>query len=135
MIDHLSTYATNYVATKTFYEQALAALGHSLQIELVAEWNPAFPTQRMCAFGPEGKPAFWVIEVKQAYTPRHVAFSAASRAAVQAFHQAALASGGSDNGKPGLRPLYHEHYFGAFAIDPDGNNVEAVCHLPETGRE
>ncbi len=131
MIDHLSTYATDYSATKAFYEKALGALGHSMQMEFVAEWNSDFPTQRMCAFGPEGKPAFWVIEVKDAYTPRHVAFSAESRDEVTKFYQEGLANGGKDNGEPGLRPMYHEHYFGGFLIDPDGNNVEAVCHLPE----
>ena len=131
MIDHLSTYATDYTATKTFYERVLGALGYSLQAEFVAEWNAEFPTQRMCAYGPEEKGAFWIIEVKEKYTPRHVAFSAADRNAVKAFYQAAMDNGGKDNGEPGLRPMYHEHYYGAFAIDPDGNNVEAVCHRPE----
>ncbi|MEX1033898.1 MAG: VOC family protein [Cellvibrionaceae bacterium] len=130
MIDHISTYATDFASTKAFYETALDALGHSLQMELVAEWNPDFPTQRMCAFGPPGKPAFWVIESKQQYTPRHVAFAANNRSAVEAFHIQALSSGGKDNGAPGLRPIYHENYYGAFVIDPDGNNVEAVCHGP-----
>lgn len=131
MFDHLSTYATDYDATKTFYGGVMTALGYSLQMEFVAEWNTDFPTQRMCAFGPEGKPAFWIIEVKDAYTPRHIAFSAPSRAIVDAFYAAAIDGGGKDNGQPGLRPIYHEHYYGAFALDPDGNNVEAVCHLPE----
>jgi hypothetical protein len=131
MFDHLSTYSTDYVVTKEFYTNSLAALGYSIQTEFVAEWNSEFPTQRMCAFGPEGKPAFWVVEVKNKYTPRHVAFSALNREAVKAFYQAAIESGGKDNGEPGLRPMYHEHYFGAFSIDPDGNNVEAVCHTPE----
>jgi catechol 2,3-dioxygenase-like lactoylglutathione lyase family enzyme len=83
----------------------------------------------MCAYGP-GRPVFWVIEVKEPVSPRHVAFTAANREAVGAFHAAALAAGGTDHGAPGLRPMYHEHYFGAFALDPDGNNVEAVCHAP-----
>lgn len=131
MIDHLSTYTIDFPATKAFYEAAFEPLGYSLQMELVAEWDADFPTRRMCAFGPAGKPAFWVIEAKVHYTPRHVAFSAPNRAAVEAFHQQGLAHGGKDNGAPGLRPLYHEHYFGAFLIDPDGNNVEAVCHTPE----
>ncbi|WP_299942495.1 VOC family protein [uncultured Microbulbifer sp.] len=131
MFDHLSTYSTDYAATKEFYEGAMASLGYAMQMEFVAEWNAEFPMQRMCAFGPEGKPAFWIIEVKENYTPRHIAFSAANREAVNLFYQAAIESGGKDNGKPGLRPTYHEHYYGAFTIDPDGNNVEAVCHLPE----
>ena len=61
----------------------------------------------------------------------HVAFSAPDRATVAAFHRAALAAGGTDNGPPGLRPHYHANYYGAFVLDPDGNNIEAVCHLPE----
>lgn len=131
MIDHISTYATGYAATRAFYEAAFAPLGCTVQTEFVAQWNADFPTQRMCAFGADGKPVFWIIEVRQPATPRHVAFCATDRAAVDTFYTAALANGGQDNGAPGLRPMYHEHYYGAFVIDPDGNNVEAVCHLPE----
>jgi catechol 2,3-dioxygenase-like lactoylglutathione lyase family enzyme len=131
MIDHLSSYTTNYPAAKAFYTAALAALGHSLQTEMVASWDTDFPERRCCAFGTT-RPVFWVIEVKDenAATPRHVAFVAADRTAVQAFFDAALAAGGTDHGAPGLRSEYHEHYFGAFILDPDGNNVEAVCHSP-----
>ena len=131
MIDHLSTYATDFPATKAFYEAVFAPLGCGLQMELVAKWNSEFPTQRICAFGPTGKPVFWVIEVKTAYTPRHIAFTADNRAAVAAFYEQGLAQGGRDNGGPGLRPEYHEHYYAAFLLDPDDNNVEAVCHTPE----
>ena len=131
MFDHLSTYATNYAATKSFYAAAFAPLGYSLQTEFVADWNKEFPTQRMCAFGVTGKPSFWVIETKEKSTPRHVAFSAASRRAVDLFYSQAMNNGGKDNGKPGLRPMYHENYYGAFVLDPDGNNAEAVCHAPE----
>ncbi|MGI0119961.1 VOC family protein [Zooshikella sp. RANM57] len=131
MFDHLSTYATDYDATKKFYDNAMATLGYAIQMEFVAEWNSEFPTQRMCAFGPKGKPAFWIIEVKEKYTPRHIAFSAVKRKEVDLFYDAAIKGGGHDNGKPGLRPMYHEHYYGAFVIDPDGNNIEAVCHQPE----
>lgn len=131
MIDHLSTYTRDYLKTKAFYSAVFAPLGHGLQTEMIATWNKYFPNQRMCAFGPEGKPVFWVIEVKETFTPRHVAFTAASRAAVDAFYKAALAQGVEDNGEPGLRPQYHPHYYGAFVIDPDGNNIEAVCHRAE----
>ncbi|SHO56799.1 VOC family protein [Vibrio quintilis] len=131
MIDHLSTYATNFDATKSFYQAAFAPLGYTIQMEFVAEWNQSFPTQRMCAFGPEEKPAFWIIETKEEFTPRHIAFAAKSRTEVDHFYEQAMAHGGEDNGKPGLRPMYHENYYGAFVIDPDGNNVEAVCHTPE----
>lgn len=131
MIDHLSTYAIDYLATRRFYEAAFAALGYSVQMEFVATWNQDFPAQRMCAFGPQGKPLFWIIETQERYTPRHIAFSAGSRALVRSFHEAGLASGGKDHGAPGIRATYHEDYFGAFLLDPDGNNVEAVCHDPE----
>ena len=131
MIDHVSTYATNFAATKQFYEAALQPLGYGMQHEMQTTWDEEFPERRICAFGPSGKLAFWVIEVKQAASPRHIAFSAPDRSSVAAFHEAALRAGGKDNGVPGPRPIYHEHYFGAFVLDPDGNNVEAVCHVPE----
>jgi hypothetical protein len=131
MIDHLSTYALNYTNTKSFYEAAFAPLGYSLQTELVADWDEEFPARRIGAFGTDGRPIFWVIETKVEYTPRHTAFAASSHRAVDLFYEKAMRNGGKDNGKPGLRPIYHEHYYGAFCIDPDGNNVEAVCHTPE----
>lgn len=131
MIDHLSTYATDYEATKQFYEACLPELGYTLQMEFTAEWNSEFPTQRLCAYGPDGNAVFWIIESKVSFTPRHVAFSARTRAAASQFYHRGLKAGGQCNGEPGLRPQYHEHYFGAFLLDPDGNNVEAVCHQPE----
>jgi catechol 2,3-dioxygenase-like lactoylglutathione lyase family enzyme len=129
MIDHVSAYTTHFEAAKRFYEAAVAPSGARLQLEMTASWDPEFPTRRMCAFGPQ-RPIFWVIEVREPATPRHLAFSAVSRAEVDAFHRAALAAGGRDNGAPGVRAIYHPHYYGAFALDPDGNNVEAVCHAP-----
>ncbi|QGX40757.1 VOC family protein [Permianibacter aggregans] len=132
MFDHLSTYVTDYSATKRFYTEVLSVLGYGLQMEFVAEWNKEFPTQHMCAFGPSGKPAFWIIEVKTPYTPRHIEFAATNRSMVAQFHERGLENGGKDNGAPGLRPMYHEHYFGAFLLDQDGNNIEAVCHQPES---
>ena len=131
MIDHMSTYATDFEKTKSFYLQAFTPLGYGLEMDFVAEWNEDFPTQRMCAFGPKGKPVFWIIESKIEHTPRHTAFVAGSRDLVDAFYQQAMENGGTDNGKPGLRPHYHPHYYGGFVYDPDGNNVEAVCHLEE----
>ncbi len=128
MIDHLSTYATDFAATKAFYEKVLSPLGYRLVREMVAEWDRDFPTRRFCAFGPGDRPILWVIEVKERSTPRHVAFAAKDRASVDAFHAAALAVGAKDNGPPGPRPVYHPGYYGAFVFDPDGNNVEAVCH-------
>lgn len=129
MIDHMSTYATNFGATKAFYQAAFEPLGYSLQMEFVAEWNQAFPTQRMCAYGVD-RPVFWIIETKEPASPRHIAFASTDRAGVDRFYQQAMANGGRDNGEPGLRPIYHENYYGGFVFDPDGNNVEAVCHAP-----
>ncbi len=81
-------------------------------------------------FGKDGKPWFWVgaREAPDGYL--HIAFAAADRATVDAFHREALAAGGTDNGPPGVREIYHPTYYGAFVLDPDGNNVEAVCHTP-----
>ena len=132
MIDHLSTYATDYERTKAFYDAVFTVLGYGLITEAVCDWEEEFPTRRICAYGNKGSTAFWIIESTEHYTPRHIAFCANSRRTVEAFYEQAILSGGSDNGKPGLRPVYHEHYFGAFVFDPDGNNVEAVCHAPST---
>ena len=128
MIDHMSTYATDFIKTKVFYQAVFSALDITLQAEFTAQWNNEWPTQRICAFGPEEKAVFWIIETKEKYTPRHVAFAAGSRSAVDEFYKKALENGGVDNGQPGLRPEYHDHYYGGFVIDPDGNDVEAVCH-------
>jgi len=130
MIDHLSTYATDFASTRDFYAAVLAELGYSLQADMVFDADPDLPGRRACAFGPEGRPKFWVVEVLVAASPRHVAFAAADRDSVAAFHKAGLSAGGEDLGGPGPRPIYHDNYFGAFLTDPDGNNVEAVCHDP-----
>ena len=128
MIDHLSTYAIDFPPTKAFYEAVLGELGFPLQFEMTFDADPDLPGRRACSFGPEGRSIFWVIETLEAASPRHVAFIAEDRSAVAAFHKAGLAAGGQDNGAPGPRPMYHEHYYGSFLTDPDGNNVEAVCH-------
>src|ERR671937_539853 len=121
MIDHVSLEVADYERSKAFYVEALGRLGY----ELLAEFDG-----KVAGFGVRGKPDFWI----SGGTPSgatHVAFAAPDRAMVDGFHAAALAAGGKDNGQPGLRPHYHEHYYGAYVHDPDGNNVEAVCHLPE----
>ena len=130
MIDHLSSYSTDFPATRAFYQATLPTLGYTVQHEMVLEADAALPGRRACAFGPPGRPVFWVIEVREPASPRHIAFAAPDRASVAAFHAAGLAAGGTDLGAPGLRPIYHEHYYGGFVADPDGNNVEAVCHAP-----
>ncbi len=88
------------------------------------------PSVSAAGFGRWGKPDFWISqgEPGQAF---HIAFAADDRTTVDAFHEAAIAAGGRDNGGPGLRPEYHPSYYGAFVFDPDGNNIEAVCHMPE----
>lgn len=128
MIDHLSTYARDFLRTRSFYLAVFAELGYSIQFETALENDAELPGRRICAFGPASKTVFWVIEATEKVTPRHVAFTAGNREAVQAFHAAGLSAGGQDHGAAGLRPIYHEHYYGAFLLDPDGNNVEAVCH-------
>src|SRR5512144_1539436 len=120
MIDHVSLRVSDYARSKRFYEAALAPLGYKLIMEFGGQAG---------GFGVE-RPDFW-IGASPAAGATHVCFAAASRAQVDAFHKAALAAGGRDNGAPGLRPHYHPHYYGAFVIGPDGHNVEAVCHKPE----
>jgi catechol 2,3-dioxygenase-like lactoylglutathione lyase family enzyme len=130
MIDHISSYTTQFEAARAFYEAALGSLGYSIQAEMVADWDPEFPERRCCAWGPPGRTVFWVIETRQAASPRHLAFSAPDRAQVGNFYRAAMAAGGRDHGEPGIRTEYHANYYGAFVLDPDDNNIEAVCHTP-----
>ena len=123
MLDHIVINVSDYVSSRDFYATALAPLGISLQME---------PIERMGGFGVAGKPGFWITDLRQPTTENaHVAFAAPDRATVDAFHAAALAAGATDNGPPGVRELYHPSYYGAFVHDPDGNNLEAVCHRPE----
>ena len=123
MVDHVGLNVRDYEASRTFYEQALAPLGYSV-VMAVDEFRAA-------GFGTHDKPEFWVAEREPFGTGTHVAFGCDDRAAVDLFHTAALAAGGVDNGAPGLREHYHPSYYAAFVLDPDGNNVEAVCHRPE----
>jgi catechol 2,3-dioxygenase-like lactoylglutathione lyase family enzyme len=126
MIDHIGIPVTNYAAAKTFYENSLAPLGVRMMMEVPREHTGG---RGVCGFGAE-QPQFWISDGNHTNQHVHVAFAAKSREAVDAFYAAAMAAGAKDNGKPGLRPHYHEHYYGGFIIDLDGNNVEAVCHLP-----
>ncbi len=124
MLDHIGLEVTDFARSKAFYEQALEPLGIRLLME---------PVEGSAGFGSETehgpKPYFWVnARERPAVISAHVAFSAPDTPTVDAFHAAALAAGGSDNGAPGRRPHYHPGYYGAFVLDPDGNNVEAVCH-------
>jgi len=127
MIDHTGVTVSDFTASKAFYEKALAPIGYAKLMEL-----PASVTGHtdVAGFGEPPKPDFWISRGNPNQPPIHVAFRVASRALVDAFHAAALAAGGRDNGAPGLRPHYHPHYYGAFVLDPDGHNIEAVCHEP-----
>jgi catechol 2,3-dioxygenase-like lactoylglutathione lyase family enzyme len=128
IIDHISLPVTDFEKSKVFYVAALAPLGLSIQLEVSADLTG---TTRFVGIGTEGKPAFWLGgETHGNKQLCHIAFSAQDRKSVDAFHAAALAAGGHDNGAPGLRPQYSEHYYGAFVLDPDGVNIEAVCHTP-----
>lgn len=129
MIDHVGVTVSDFHASKAFYSQALAPLGYTLLHE---ELSPVLTGGHSAAgFGIPPKPDFWIASGKPQLPPVHVAFRVGSRARVDAFHAAALAAGGRDNGAPGLRPHFHPHYYGAFVLDPDGHNIEAVCHEPE----
>ena len=124
MFDHVGLNVRVYAASRTFYEQALAPLGYRV-VMAFDEWKAA-------GFGTsDEKPEFWISQREPYGTGSHVAFVAPDRDTVDAFHAAALAAGGRDHGEPGLREHYHPTYYGAFVLDADGNNVEAVCHRPE----
>ena len=126
MIDHLGFSVSDYARAKAFYEKALAPLGYVLVMETTAQetGKPA------AGFGADGKPDFWIGDEGKLDKPLHIAIVAEDRATVDAFYRAALAAGGRDNGPPGVRPQYHPNYYGAFVLDPDGHNIEAVCHTP-----
>jgi catechol 2,3-dioxygenase-like lactoylglutathione lyase family enzyme len=128
MLDHLGISISDLARSRAFYLTALAPLGMDIQLEVSAEQTG---DHAAIGFGANGKPFFWIGEGKQPASSIHVAFAAGSRADVDAFHCAALTAGGRDNGAPGLRPHFHADYYGAYVLDPDGYNVEAVCHAPE----
>lgn len=129
ILDHLTLVVGDYSRSKAFYEKALASMG----ITLVMEFGSGG------GFGRDGKPEFWIgtgptsfhrPEHLKIITPTHVAFAARNRAEVDAFYQAAIAAGGKDFGPPGVRAHYHPNYYGAFVLDPDGHDIEAVFHGP-----
>jgi len=120
MIDHISIPVSDYERSKRFYELALAPIGYKLMMEGVSG----------AGFHSGPIPDFWISRGTPSPSV-HVAFACRDRATVDAFHRAAVAAGGVDNGAPGLRPIYHPSYYGGFILDPDGYNIEAVCHKPE----
>jgi catechol 2,3-dioxygenase-like lactoylglutathione lyase family enzyme len=120
-LDHVGLDVSDYEASRAFYDSALAPLGLTLMME---------PIEHVGGYGTDF-PFFWIAQRSRGPdTGVHVAFRVEDRPTVDAFHESALAAGGTDNGAPGVREIYHPHYYGAFVLDPDGNNVEAVCHTP-----
>lgn len=138
MIDHIGFNVSDFARSKEFFLAALTPLGYSLIMEVTAEQTGGYIG---AGFGRDGKPSFWIgsstkpapdmDDAVAAQTGLHIALIARDRAAVRAFHAAALSAGARDNGAPGLRPHYHPNYYGAFVLDPDGNNIEAVCHAAD----
>ncbi|MFC3528516.1 VOC family protein [Paracoccus mangrovi] len=126
MIDHIGFAVADLEQARQFYVRALAPLGISVLMEVTEEMTGGHGAH--LGLGRDGNPFFWIGTGKPAVGGCHVAFAAPDRATVDAFHAAALAAGGRDNGAPGLRPHYHAGYYGAFVLDHDGNNIEAVHH-------
>jgi catechol 2,3-dioxygenase-like lactoylglutathione lyase family enzyme len=120
VIDHVGLGVSHLDQSRAFYQQALDPLGYQLLLE----------RDGSVGFGRDGKPDLFIYVNRPLSGPTHVAIASPDRATVQAFHAAGLAAGGRDNGPPGPRPQYHQDYYGAFILDPDGNNIEAVCHRP-----
>jgi catechol 2,3-dioxygenase-like lactoylglutathione lyase family enzyme len=122
MLDHVTIGVSDVERSKAFYDLALRPLG----IERLYAEAPTF-----AGYGADRKAFFWIGLRNTSQTSTHVAFTAKDRETVEQFHLAALAAGGQDNGPPGLRPHYHENYYGAFILDPDGHNIEAVCRCKQ----
>ncbi len=127
MLDHIVLNVSDFARSKTFYQAALAPLGVSVIMEVTAEQTGGY---QGAGFGVHGKPSFWIGNGDATRGTLHIAFAADNRAAVDAFYRAAIEAGAKDNGPPGLRPHYHSEYYGAFVLEPDGHNIEAVCHRP-----
>jgi catechol 2,3-dioxygenase-like lactoylglutathione lyase family enzyme len=119
MLDHMNLVVADLAKSKLFFAAALAPLGYRVLYDIPGG----------VGFGVD-HPILW-INPDAVGRKMHVAFAAPNRAIVKAFYDAAIAAGGKDNGAPGLRPQYHRDYYGAFVLDPDGNNIEAVCRRPE----
>lgn len=128
MLDHIGFSVADFARAKGFYEAALKPLGLGVVMEVTKAESGGYEG---AGFGAGDKPFFWIGAGELAKGGLHVAFTAELRTIVDAFYAAAMAAGGRDNGGPGLRPHYHPNYYGAFVFDPDGNNIEAVCHKPE----
>lgn len=128
MIDHTGIVVSDFAKSKAFYQQALASIGYALLMEIPESVNGRTD---VAGFGEPPKPDFWVIKGTPNKPPIHIAFRVVNRAMVDAFYKGAIAAGATDNGAPGIRSHYHPNYYGAFVLDPDGHNIEAVCHESE----
>lgn len=128
MIDHTGVSVSDYEKSKTFYSAALAPINYALRMEVPRQFTGGVG---VAGFGEPSKPDFWIHAGGANKPPVHIAFRVRSRALVDAFYSAALEAGGTDNGPPGIRAHYHPNYYGAFVLDPDGHNIEAVCHEAE----
>jgi catechol 2,3-dioxygenase-like lactoylglutathione lyase family enzyme len=128
VIDHTGVVVSDFAKSKQFYAAALKPIWYELLMEF-----PAAVTGHtdVAGFGERPKADFWISEGMPGKVAVHVAFRVPTRSLVDAFYAAAMAAGGRDNGKPGLRPHYHPSYYGAFVLDPDGHNIEVVCHEAE----
>ncbi len=124
MLDHVGVASSDVKRSREFYVAALAPLGYGVLME----------GEGYCGIGKASGEDAWIGTIWLHHTdsvaPNHIAFRVNDRATVDAFYKAAMAAGGKDNGAPGIRAQYHENYYGAFVLDQDGNNVEAVCHKP-----
>ncbi len=126
MLDHIGFPVRDFARAAAFYDAALAPLGIARELEVTAEMSG---NEAHLGYGTPGSPFFWISSGEAISGRLHVAFAAPDRDRVDAFYAAAIAAGGRDNGAPGLRPHYHADYYGAFVLDPDGHNIEAVCHV------
>ena len=126
MLDHIGIAVSSIERSRAFYDQALSPIGITLLWVIGPEQTESGGTA--LGYGSDGRPYFWVGDNERVGEGTHIAFRVRTRREVDTFYAAALAAGGRDNGAPGLRPHYHPNYYGAFVYDPDGINVEAVCH-------
>jgi catechol 2,3-dioxygenase-like lactoylglutathione lyase family enzyme len=122
MFDHVKFGVSDFARSKAFYLQALEPLG----VTVITDWPP----EGVEISQPGGKSSLCLYQTREKPAHLHIAFMAENREQVDAFYRAALAAGARDNGAPGLRPQYHANYYAAFVLDPDGHNIEAVCHRP-----
>ena len=129
MIDHLGLAVSDFAKSKEWYAKALAPIGYKVMMEFPAEQAGGQP---VAGLG-DTKPDLWLAGGGPTQPHTHIALAVKSRSLVDAFYKAALAAGGRDNGPPGIRAHYHPDYYGAFVLDPDGHNVEVVCHYPPGG--